>query len=608
MSRVPSAAKAAAKERQARTGENYTTALRHVLAAGAATGPDSPPPLKARAYATAVLGHLRELGWGAGEVYGPEDGQYEAFAGPAAGLSIAVGRSDNEDDEADPDDPAAVDVTRPLYLCSLCPASNATVDDLDFAGDTTKSPKIVARQLDAALGRRRLRRVRGVEAQSTTPCPICGDRYPAEHLLANSPSAAPVCPACVFDQDQHYCTDVPYLAVQIDQLTLDDLSAPAGWDAVAAVLALSCGRNLGTRVEKELTRRGGWPILLERWNSPLERSWIWLPPAAERHKAFRRLGAGATVQALVEALEVHDPQIRGKAKAVCRSAEVRWRDSLWPAAVAYAVAFTTQAFERDRHRMPVHVVDSTADGLSQIRTFPVTGDAINVECGLQELMEYLLFPLLLGHGLRDMPRDARRIYGAAGDDERPATQASDARIRYETDRSAQLAVLLGRIPGFEQGEVPWDGAPAAGAEGAEAYGSTRPVNDLVAAIRHEARLKAATALYDDRGVRQFEIGADAAWERLGWWIPADSAPHAVRQATAYLAENTRVQALWAGPAGSFEEPVWVLVDVVEINQHSSGPEDVPWLRVADGRSVFGLRLSDLGAVRRTGSADFDDDV
>ncbi|MEW2493768.1 hypothetical protein AB0942_09495 [Streptomyces nodosus] len=153
----------------------------------------------------------------------------------------------------------------------------------------------VARQLDAALGHRRLRRVQGMEKESTTPCPICGDRYPGHHLLANSPDAAPVCPACVFDQDQHYCTDVAYLAVQLDRLVFEDLSAPAGWDAVAAVLALSCGRNLGTRVEKELKERGDWPILLPRWNFPLERSWIWLPPVADRHAAFRRLGAGTTV-------------------------------------------------------------------------------------------------------------------------------------------------------------------------------------------------------------------------------------------------------------------------------------------------------------------------
>ncbi|MGX1887378.1 hypothetical protein [Streptomyces sp. NPDC055287] len=105
-----------------------------------------------------------------------------------------------------------------------------------------------------------------------------------------------------------------------------------------------------------------------------------------------------------------------------------------------------------------HVVDSTADGLSEIRSFPVTGDAVNVECGLQELLEHVLFPMLLGHGLRDMPQEPSRLYGAVDGDDRPARQASQARISYATDPSAQLAVALGRIPGFGRGEIPFDGA------------------------------------------------------------------------------------------------------------------------------------------------------
>ncbi|WP_458690550.1 hypothetical protein [Nocardia tengchongensis] len=72
--------------------------------------------------------------------------------------------------------------------------------------------------------------------------------------------------------------------------------------------------------------------------------------------------------------------------------------------MAYAVAFTTQALERDQHRRPVHVVASLSDGLSQIRPpFAVYGDALNVEGGLEELLEHLMFPLLLGHGLYNEP-------------------------------------------------------------------------------------------------------------------------------------------------------------------------------------------------------------
>lgn len=43
---------------------------------------------------------------------------------------------------------------------------------------------------------------------------------------------------------------------------------------------------------------------------------------------------------------------------------------------------------------------------------------------IEELLKYLLFPLLLGHGLCDEPREPRRIYGAEPADERPARSAS----------------------------------------------------------------------------------------------------------------------------------------------------------------------------------------
>lgn len=85
------------------------------------------------------------------------------------------------------------------------------------------------------------------------------------------PSAAPAgqlpkrarrLPACIFDQDQHYRTDLPYLVAEIDEVARQDMSFPAGWDAVAAVLALCCGPNLGRRLESERGWRGGLPEVI----------------------------------------------------------------------------------------------------------------------------------------------------------------------------------------------------------------------------------------------------------------------------------------------------------------------------------------------------------
>ncbi|WP_433434905.1 hypothetical protein [Nonomuraea sp. CA-141351] len=400
----------------------------------------------------------------------------------------------------------------------------------------------------------------------------------------------------MWDADQQWKADLPYLAVQIDRLLREDLSAPAGWAAVAAVLALTCGANLGRRLERELQRRRGWPLVMEWWDQPLERSWIWLPPHERRHPAFARLGAGASLAAIIEALQRHDPTLPQQAQRLCRDAQVRWRPALWPAAIAYAAAFTTQAAERDRHRKPVHVVDSTSDGLSQIRPpFAVTGDAINVEGGLQELLEYLLFPLLLGHGLRDEPREPRCIYGIEPDDDRPERSRSDARITHEVDRANQIAVVLGQIPGVPNAQMIWDGAAPPARNGAP-LGATAPVHAGISEIRQAARIQVAGQMYDEAG--PIAMIADEAWERAGWWIPSDDPAYAVRQAHAFLRGRPLVNVLWAGHRGMYPEPTWIPVRVIAVNEHGTGFGDVPGLHVLNGESLLSMRLSDIALVRR----------
>ena len=591
MPSTPNAAKEAARVRMAATGEKYTTALRHIL-----SHPPSGAPARARDYLAAVLEELRVRGWSYEAEPEPWGGLCTAYAGPAAGVRIDVGRNGNDEDN-DPDDPGALAAAAPLYLCALCPP-DATVDDLDWGADGGAAPQVVAGQLDAELARVRLRLVHGKESESRTPCPICGDRYPARHLLTNSPSAHAVCPACVFDGDQHYRTDLPHLAVQLDRLAGEDLSAPAGWDAVAAVLALCCGANLGSRVEREVGNRGGFPMLTDRWHHPLERSWIWLPPAGPRHPAFSHLGAGATVRALLDALDRHSPSIRSTAKAMCREDGIRWRDSLWASAVAYAVAFTTQAHERHRHRKPVHVVDSTSDGLSQINEpFRVQGDALNIEGGLQALLDGLLFPFLLGHGLHDEPREPARQYGAEPDDGRPPRQPADAHVTHGIDQAVQVAIILGKIPGHPAAEGLWDGPPGAAGDAHGPFGSTASASSLGAVLRDEFRQALAGAMIDSYGPA--EATADCAWRRMGFWIPADDAGRAVRQARDYLSCGTEVQVLWAGPGGTWSEPEWVDAEIVEVAAHCNGSSDAAGLDVLldGGRSAW-LLLSDIVAVQR----------
>lgn len=578
-----------ARRRQATNNTRYMHELRRHT-------PDAQPvPVAAKAYLAEVVRHLAALGWGAGDDIALQYGRYETHHGAAF---LRTGRDVPDHlDEADPDDPQVVDLTAPVHLVASAPPGDCYEDDFMFgAVADAKPPSVVAAELDAELGRVRLRRVRGVEPESTTPCPICGDRYPAEHLLPNCDQGTPMCPACIFDGDQTHMTDLPYLALALDELLDNDLAAPAGWSGVATLLGLVCGTRLGRRLERELGTRRAFPVAADRWHDTRGRGWIWLPPPADRHEAFRSLGAGATVEALTQALVGHVPTLLDQAKAVVRDAEVVWRPSLLPAAVAYAVAFSTQAHERDRHRKPVHVVDSISDGLSLIfKPFGVTGDSINVECGLQALLEDLLFPLLLGHGLRNQPVEPRRNYGAA-DDDRPVRTRCDARLSYGIDRATQIAIVLGKnLMGLPVTSVPWDGEADSTLDLAT-LGTTAPVDDRIAGVRDQFRLHAAGAAFDDGG--PLTMTADHAWTAHGAWIPADTAAHAVRQARDYLLPDLRIEVLWAGPMGSWPEPLWVCVDIVEVNSHSTGPDNSPWIRVWDGQSLFGMRLADIGAVLR----------
>lgn len=588
----PTAAQRARRLQAANGGGVYTDVL-HSLS----TPASSTTSLRADTWLSTILSHLQELGWPA---YLPDrdGGRYLAYCGP---VQLDVSRDVDviaaEANGADPDDPRWS--SAPLYLGVQAPY-DASDDDLNTGAQAGKeSPAQIAERVDAELAEARRRQVCDADAESEMPCPICGDRYPERHLLANSPEADPTCPACIWDGDQPWRTDLPHLAVQIDRLLDYDLAAPAGWSAVAAALALTCGAALGRRLERELKRRGGWPFVMERWNQPLERSWIWLPPRETRHPAFAQLGAGASLAMIAGALERHDPTLRDQARRVCRDADVRWRPALWPTAVAYAVAFSTQAAERDRHRKPVHVVHSTSDGLSQIMApFAVSGDVLNVESGLSELLEYLLFPLLLGHGLRDEPRgEQRRIYGAAQDDDRPARSRSDAHLSHELDRAGQVAVALGRIPGVANAEVMWDASPAEPVIDGT-LGATSPVNDLIDELRQAARIQAAEQLYDSAG--PMALTADEAWSRSGRWIPADDAPRALDQARRFLARRPKVRVLWAGPGGALAEPVWIRTQVAEINAHATDPgvDDAPWLQVFDGESLRRMRIADIAIIDR----------
>jgi hypothetical protein len=64
---------------------------------------------------------------------------------------------------------------------------------------------------------------------------------------------------------------------------------------------------------------------------------------------------------------------------------------------------------------------------------------------------------------------------------------------------------------------------------------------------------------------------------MGFWVPADDADRAVRQARDYLSGGT--ESRFCGPGGTWPEPEWLTAQIVEITALCSGPSDVPGLDV-----------------------------
>jgi hypothetical protein len=187
-----------------------------------------------------------------------------------------------------------------------------------------------------------------------------------------------VCPACVFDGDLVYAGFTARLTGQLDLLLAADLAAPAGWSAVAALPASAARPSLGERLQAEWRRYGVVTLPSWWWSRPGD-IWIWLPPASSRPRVLKGFGPGARLQAVVEAIDTAHPDLRQQVRDQLHEAHAEagvedgsegFVEAIWPALLAYVVAFTTQAAERPAHRAPLeHVVysfDTFADHLGQL--------------------------------------------------------------------------------------------------------------------------------------------------------------------------------------------------------------------------------------------------
>jgi hypothetical protein len=146
----------------------------------------------------------------------------------------------------------------------------------------------------------------------------------------------------------------------------------------------------------------------------------------------------------------------------------------------------------------------------------------------------------------------------------------------------QLASILGMVPGYQPATRIWDG-PAGETDEADPLGSAALSSELVAELRQEMRLPLAGFLYDAHG--SLHATAYDAWQRLGWWVPADDAGQALRQARTYVQGLAGAQILWAGP--DFPEASWIQGTITGVTAHSSGPRDAPAIDVELEKDVSG---------------------
>jgi hypothetical protein len=276
-----------------------------------------------------------------------------------------LSRPGGSDTEADPDDPDHYDLTAVpelTFITPRIPINTGEAMALTLPGTTPLAD--IVRTVGEELGRARAAKVGALV--NDAKCSLCGDSYPAAHLLpATEHDRLVLCPFCVFDGDILGAHPLR-LAHLIDALTDQDVAAPAGWSAVTALLACAAGPDFRERLE------GDDDVLrlpLPHWFDPGQ-VWVWLPPG-DLPPALQGLGRGTSLDNLVSAVEAAHPDLRDRFRAevaatleedeeekdgVGENRRDYLVEQLLPAAICYAVSAATQFRERPDGHSPWHLL------------------------------------------------------------------------------------------------------------------------------------------------------------------------------------------------------------------------------------------------------------
>ncbi|MEU3640923.1 hypothetical protein AB0H23_32455 [Streptomyces albogriseolus] len=154
------------------------------------------------------------------------------------------------------------------------------------------------------------------------------------------------------------------------------------------------------------------------------------------------------------------------------------------------------------------------------------------------------------------------------------------------------------------GPGPWHGPGSASAFEQRATGSVRARTPFIAAVRQTVLTELGGVLHKQTRHAQL-LDTEEPFKTTGCLVLSDHTTTALTQLREILpgvetsGHSVRLGVCWAGPGGRHEKAQWYCVDVMGIEEHSAGPRDEPWLRVAAHEILqAGMALADIIAVRR----------
>jgi hypothetical protein len=328
-----------------------------------------------------LIAAFEAAGWPVENDGFPEFGTWTGWLGP---VGSTLRRPRDWDSDAHPDDPDHYDLTTVPQLTFITPKIPHTRESMVLKLPGTTPDAELVRTVREELARARATQV-GKLADNAA-CSLCGDRYPAAHLLPSTESdRLLLCPFCVFDGDILGSHPLR-LAYAIDELTLGDVAAPAGWSAVTALLACAGGAEFGERLKDA----GGLMVALPHWTDP-DQVWVWLPPG-DLPPALEHLSPGTSLATLVDTVEKAHPDLRDRFRA--QTAATLEEDEepgegqdppdylveqLWPAAICYAVSAATQARERPDARSPWDLLDDGFEEGNLAENFDQIGSTLDAD-------------------------------------------------------------------------------------------------------------------------------------------------------------------------------------------------------------------------------------